>query len=194
MQIGNACGTIGLLHAISNTQAVQAISTDSPLHKLLQSARPLSPHARAELLQSSRELATAHSAAASSGQSAAPAIEDAVDLHFVAFVRDAGGELAEFDGRRKGVVRRGVGVEKQQDLLQQAAHWIKENYVSKMRGSGPRPMPVFSFLFRIDICASSVFGMLISFPPFNPTRTFLEQMTLSPDSLNFNLIALGPAA
>ena len=96
----------------------------------------------------SRELQTVHSEISTQGQTAAPAAEDPVNLHFICFIRDAKtGELTELDGSRKGPVKRGVQVAQQADLLKVAAKWIQENY-----------------------------------------------MSLNPNEVNFNLIALGPAA
>nr|UOP57048.1 putative ubiquitin carboxyl-terminal hydrolase [Thecaphora frezii] len=145
--IGNACGTIGLLHALSNTRALEAVREDSPLRRLLDQARPLVPAERAQLLASSKELESVHSATASAGQSAAPQSTDEVDLHFVCFVRDRQGELVELDGRRKGPLKRGVKVASQQELLSKAVEFVQQHY-----------------------------------------------MTKNPDEVNFNLIALGPAA
>lgn len=115
-QIGNACGTIGLLHSIANSTARDAVSPSSPLATLLARAAPLDPLARAKLLSESRELETAHSVTASAGQTAAPAATDDVNLHFVCFVRDNNARLVELDGRRRGVLDRGE-CPTQDDLL-----------------------------------------------------------------------------
>ena len=59
------------------------------------------------MLETSPELASAHASAAAKGDTAAPQAEDKIDLHFVAFVKAADGELWELDGRRKGPIKRG---------------------------------------------------------------------------------------
>ena len=105
--IRNACGLIGLLHAITNGAAREQIQPGSDLEKLLKEAVPLKPKERADLLYSSRELEAAHSTAAAKGDSTAPEAEAAVDLHFVAFVKGKDGDLWELDGRRKGPLNRG---------------------------------------------------------------------------------------
>jgi len=105
--IRNACGLIGLLHSITNGAARDQIMENSDLHKLLQEALPLKPEERAELLYKSQALEAAHQTAAQRGDSAAPAAEANVDLHFVAFVKDKHGDLWELDGRRKGPLNRG---------------------------------------------------------------------------------------
>jgi len=105
--IGNACGLIGLLHAVSNGEARSNIAPNSKLASLLEAAIPLAPSERADLLYESQTLELAHSAAASGGDTAAPAADDSIDLHFVCFVKAADGHLWELDGRRKGPLNRG---------------------------------------------------------------------------------------
>jgi ubiquitin carboxyl-terminal hydrolase L3 len=105
--IGNACGLIGLLHAVSNGAAKQHIKKDSDLAKLLADAIPLKPKERADLLYGSQALESAHASAASGGDTAAPAADDKVDLHFVCFVKTEDNNLWELDGRRKGPLNRG---------------------------------------------------------------------------------------
>lgn len=114
--IRNACGLIGLLHAICNGAASEQIVAGSDLDGLLRQAVPLEPEARAELLYRSQALEAAHAKAAAKGDTVAPEAEANVDLHFVAFVKDTEGELWELDGRRKGPLKRGrLGVD--EDVL-----------------------------------------------------------------------------
>jgi ubiquitin carboxyl-terminal hydrolase L3 len=129
--IGNACGTIGLLHSIANSSAKDTLSESSPLAVLLKEALPLDVKDRAEYLQTSKSLAKAHTSSASTGQTAAPSADEKCELHFVSFIRDpASHRLFELDGRRHGPVDRGVEIPKQEDLLKAATQWIASNYVS----------------------------------------------------------------
>ena len=105
--IRNACGLIGLLHAITNGAAREHIVPGSDLDKLLQAAIPLTPNKRADLLYESKSLEAAHATAAQKGDSTAPQAEAAIDLHFVAFIKSQNGDLWELDGRRKGPLNRG---------------------------------------------------------------------------------------
>lgn len=93
---------------------------DSDLHKLLQSAIPLAPIERADLLYNSQALESAHAGAASQGQSHTPDAADDVDLHFVCFVKDEKNNLWEMDGRRKGPLNRGQLAE-DEDVLSEKA-------------------------------------------------------------------------
>ncbi|OKL61566.1 hypothetical protein UA08_03578 [Talaromyces atroroseus] len=105
--IRNACGLIGLLHAVSNGEVRSHIIPGSDLDNLLRDAEPLKPAERADLLYDSKALEAAHADAAKLGDTAAPEAEDQVDLHFVAFVKALDGGLWELDGRRKGPLKRG---------------------------------------------------------------------------------------
>ncbi|TIA67725.1 cysteine proteinase [Aureobasidium pullulans] len=105
--IGNACGLIGVLHAVSNGPARDFITPGSDLAKLLEDAIVLKPAQRADLLYESQALENAHQAAATGGDTAAPSAEDNVDLHYVCFVKSSTNHLWEMDGRRKGPLNRG---------------------------------------------------------------------------------------
>jgi len=98
------------------------LSTDpnSNLAKLLNDAIPLKPIERADLLYESEALETAHQAAASGGDTSAPAAEDNVDLHYVCFVKSQNNELWELDGRRKGPLNRGE-LSPDEDVLSEKA-------------------------------------------------------------------------
>lgn len=118
--IRNACGLIGLLHAVSNGEPRRHILPNSSLESLLRDAESLPPAERADLLYESRALESAHADAAKRGDSAAPLAEDSVDLHFVAFVKGDDGMLWELDGRRKGPLARGK-IKDDEDALSEAA-------------------------------------------------------------------------
>lgn len=118
--IGNACGLIGVLHGVSNGAARKQVIPDTELDKLIKRAVPLKPRERAELLEETESLETAHQEAASTGDTAAPAAEDNVDLHYVCFVKSENGHLWEMDGRRKGPLDRGE-LAADEDVLSDAA-------------------------------------------------------------------------
>jgi ubiquitin carboxyl-terminal hydrolase L3 len=129
--IGNACGTIAMLHAIANSRDAMGLGCEgdeegdgaedaaadddendeqSFLRRFLAATTPLSPAERGRYLerppQGAPDLEAAHRRAAERGATAAPAAEDDVDLHFVALV-PALGKVWELDGRRRGAVEHG---------------------------------------------------------------------------------------
>lgn len=118
--IRNACGLMGLLHAVSNGPARGFVESGSDLDKLIKTAVPLPPTERSKLLEQTPALATAHQEAASKGDTAAPDAQDDVDLHYVCFVKSEDGTLWELDGRRKGPIARGT-LEKDEDVLSEKA-------------------------------------------------------------------------
>ncbi|KAI2607254.1 ubiquitin carboxyl-terminal hydrolase [Hypoxylon fragiforme] len=138
--IRNACGLMGLLHAVSNGPARGFIEPDTPLHRLLNASIPLHPTERSALLEKTPELATAHQEAASRGATAAPDAQDDVDLHYVCFVKTevggdgSGGTLWELDGRRKGPIARGHLGPNEDVLSEQALLWGPLKFLE--RGGG----------------------------------------------------------
>ncbi|KAI9842939.1 MAG: ubiquitinyl hydrolase 1 [Thelocarpon superellum] len=118
--IGNACGLYGLLHSVSNGEARGFVDPSSSLAELLTSAIPLGPAERSDLLYNSPALESAHAAAAVKGDTAAPAAEADVELHYVCFVKSTHDQhLWELDGRRHGPLDRGyLGDE---DVLSESA-------------------------------------------------------------------------
>ncbi|GAA5861868.1 hypothetical protein JCM8547_008580 [Rhodosporidiobolus lusitaniae] len=101
--IANACGTFALLHTLAN---VDVPISEGPLTELFARCVDKTPLERAQLLVQSNELEEVHSETAQTGQTAAPALEDDTDLHFVTFV-DHNGFLIELDGRRNSPINHG---------------------------------------------------------------------------------------
>lgn len=103
--IGNACGTIGLLHAVGNARQVvpDLVVSGSHLERLLDTTASLEPDQIAEHLESDETLEEVHTDAATQGQT--EAVED-IDNHFVCFVQ-VEGNLYELDGRKKFPINHG---------------------------------------------------------------------------------------
>eukprot|EP00048_Salpingoeca_helianthica_P016007 m.229905 g.229905 ORF g.229905 m.229905 type:complete len:232 (-) comp17868_c0_seq1:35-730(-) len=96
--IGNACGTIGIIHALANNVDKINIGEGS-LKSFLTRTAGLSPEERGQALEQSDAITAGHQAAAQDGQSAAPAADEEVLLHFICFTR-VDGRLLEFDGTK----------------------------------------------------------------------------------------------
>ncbi|OIT26373.1 PREDICTED: ubiquitin carboxyl-terminal hydrolase 3-like [Nicotiana attenuata] len=118
--VGNACGTIGLLHAIGNITSEIKLDEDSFLDKFFKSTAHMDPIERASFLENDREMEVAHSVAATAGDTEAP---ENVNTHFICFTC-VDGQLYELDGRRSGPISHGAS--SPTNLLQDAAKVIQQ--------------------------------------------------------------------
>eukprot|EP00249_Psilotum_nudum_P002883 c16106_g1_i1 orf=312-1001(-) len=97
--VGNACGTVGLLHAVGNILSQVHIAEGSYFERFFEATAKMTPNERAEFLEKDAEIEGAHSVAASAGDTKPPNLDASVDLHFVCFVC-VDGDLYELDGRK----------------------------------------------------------------------------------------------
>ncbi|KAK0731546.1 hypothetical protein B0H67DRAFT_549291 [Lasiosphaeris hirsuta] len=107
--IGNACGSIGLVHCALNGPAAQHVLPGSTLAQLRDAAVPLAMEERAQMLHDSDEFEAAHKAVVELGDTAPPTVEGEANVgqHFVAFVKAEDGHLWELEGSRLGPIDRG---------------------------------------------------------------------------------------
>ena len=110
-RIGNACGTIGILHALANisTSDTECIKKGSWLDRFYASCpRSLSPADKAAVLENDKEIETMHDNATAddANQTGRGELDDDVNTHFVALVSVDGG-LYELDGRKVAPIRHG---------------------------------------------------------------------------------------
>jgi len=132
--IKNACGMFGVLHGVLNGSARDYINKESPLAELLSQAIPLNPMGRAELVESSTALESAHQSAASEGSSTVPDAEADVDLHYICFVKAPNNHLYELDGSRKGPLDRGE-LSADEDVLSEKALDQIRGFINREEGS-----------------------------------------------------------
>lgn len=127
-RIGNACGTIGLLHALLNTPEglQQTFEPDSWLSNFASLCPPqLDPIAKAETLENDNKIATLHDEATSSESNATNRgnLDDDIITHFIALVC-VKNVLYELDGRKLGPIKHGTTTP--QTLLSDSCAVIKE--------------------------------------------------------------------
>jgi ubiquitin carboxyl-terminal hydrolase L3 len=97
--IGNACGTIGILHALANNGAHVQRAADGFFARFVGATAKMSPAERAAFVEGDTELDTAQGDAAAAGQTANQDIDARINLHFIAYVEHAG-VVYELDGRQ----------------------------------------------------------------------------------------------
>ena len=106
--VGNACGTVGILHALGNARhhPLCHIHADSYLANFFAKTAKMTPEEIAAYLEADEQIETIHGAAAVEGQSEAPPEDEEVNTHFVCFTC-VEGCLYELDGRKAGPVNHG---------------------------------------------------------------------------------------
>ena len=125
--IGNACGTIALLHSLGNNKAV--LTSDGFLQQFMEDTKEYTHAERGEYLEHGAGascLEKIHAEAAHAGVTRAPSVDEEINLHFVAFVEHNGG-LWELDGRKAGPVYHGKA--DGNSLLQRVAEVVKKEYI-----------------------------------------------------------------
>uniref|UniRef100_A0A7S2VUH0 Ubiquitin carboxyl-terminal hydrolase n=1 Tax=Norrisiella sphaerica TaxID=552664 RepID=A0A7S2VUH0_9EUKA len=103
--VGNACGTIGVMHAVLNNTNKIKLKETTFLAKFLASTKNMDASARAKALEESKDLEVEHQVVARAGKTKANAREFA-NLHFISFVA-VNDVLYELDGRKSQPISHG---------------------------------------------------------------------------------------
>lgn len=124
--IGNACGTIGIIHAAANLSTLTGgdvpMAEGSFLESFVKKTLEMTPEKRAEELEKDDAIEAEQAAAVAEGQSDVEAQAE-TNAHFVAFVEKEG-HLYLMDGRRSGPIN--LGPSSRATLLEDAVAVIKE--------------------------------------------------------------------
>lgn len=135
--IGNACGSIGLLHAAINGPAAKLILSGSPLEKIRRDAIPLKMPERAQILYDCQPFEDAHASVANIGDTAPPQDLGAhAGQHFVTFVKADDGHLWELEGSRKGPIDRGALAEDEDVLSPRALELGLKRVIKLVQDAG----------------------------------------------------------
>jgi len=121
--VGNACGTVGVMHSLANNAETVKLEDGSSLADFIKTTAGMTPEARGGELEKFNRIASAHEEIASEGQTAAPSADEHLVTHFVAFVHKDG-SLYELDGRRAGPINHGPSTP--ETLLKDAAVICKQ--------------------------------------------------------------------
>lgn len=117
--VGNACGTIGILHAIGNATSEIKLVKESYLDRFFKTTANMDPSERAAFLEKDTEMEDAHSVAATAGDTEA---SSDVDEHYICFTC-VDGELYQLDGMKSQPISHGPS--SPSNLLQDVVKIIK---------------------------------------------------------------------
>ena len=121
--IGNACGTIGLLHSLGNNLDKIELTEGALKDYFSKTESCTTPEEIGSQLEASDAITVAHDESAHEGQTEAPALEDAVNLHFICFVEKKGA-LYELDGTKDFPINHGATTP--DTLLEDSIKVVKE--------------------------------------------------------------------
>ena len=130
--VGNACGTIAVIHSVANNLDQLILEPESPFLKFCQQSS-LNAEQLADELNKAEFLHAATTVVASEGQTATPDAEDEVDSHFIAFVRNKASRLVELDGQKPGPVDHGVCAP--EEVFAKALRIVREDLMTKDPGN-----------------------------------------------------------
>lgn len=116
--VDNACGTVGIVHAVANNIGSVNVREGSILQRFIASTKTASPAERAATFESDPELDQAQGVAANEGQTTNQDINAKINLHFICQAV-VNGALYEFDGRKEKPLNLGTCTPEQ--LLKRAA-------------------------------------------------------------------------
>jgi len=140
--VGNACGTIAVMHALcNNIESIQLI--DGPLKNYLDQVKNGTPEERGKVLEESKELAEIHREFAVKGQTEHPNELDYVGAGFVAFI-EKDGHLLELDGghRQTGPIYHGLTTP---DTLLKDTVKVCQKLIKALEGTSFESSPEYRF-------------------------------------------------
>jgi len=125
--IGNACGTIALIHSLCNCADEIGI-TGGFFRTFIETTKNMTADERAGFLEDHTELEESHEKASKEGQTKAPPVDDDVNLHFIAFIRKQG-HIYEMDGRKHAPINHGNT--NNDTFLKDVVGVIKRNFIDR---------------------------------------------------------------
>lgn len=120
--VGDACGTVAILHSIANARSFMKFEKDSYLSKFFEVTNAMTPEQIAEYLEKDTDIEELHQKAVEEGHSEIP-ISGTVNTHFMCFTH-CDGHLYELDGRKKFPINHGPS--SQETLLKDSCAAIKK--------------------------------------------------------------------
>lgn len=129
--IGNACGTVGIIHAIGQAKQQVDLPLTGWLNAFFQECEGKSPMERADIMEhgeAADELEELHEEAAADDDNTS-AVDANLNNHFITFVVGRDNHLYECDGRKEWLVNHGKS--SKETLLQDACKVIQEKFFAR---------------------------------------------------------------
>lgn len=129
--VGNACGTMAILHSLTNNMTKLPMSDEAFLKRFYTATKSMDPDEKAAYFEKDNEFDAVHAEAAQEGQTEAPSENDKVEPHYVAFIHQ-NGRLVELDGCKEGPIDHG---ETTTDRLLEDTAKVSQQVIAKAAGS-----------------------------------------------------------
>lgn len=129
-EFGNACGTIAIIHSVSNA----GLEMKDPLSSFLKDSEGKDACNRGRALVAASRIRELSNSTAAAGETEGAGTDDNQGQHYIAFVRGSDNALWELDGRNvddAGLAFPICHGPIATDFLREAARVIKENFVAK---------------------------------------------------------------
>ena len=94
------------------------------------------PALRSFILEQSSELETTYQEAALRGSTAAPALGEEVDLHYICFIKSRNGAVYEMDGDAAGPIETGIQLNEGDDLFEASVLECARKRIAKAGAEG----------------------------------------------------------
>jgi len=141
-ELGNACGTIAIIHSFINNFDLLGFESESVIGKFLERMKGKTPQEKGIALNLDDEINLLHNQLSAEGQT--EVVDGKVDYHFVCFTA-VNGKLYELDGTKPIPIS--YGDLANNSLIQLAGETIKRHYIDPnpdvvefaLIGLGPPP-------------------------------------------------------
>jgi len=126
--VGNACGTIAVIHSIANNFDNVEFNSASFLKDFISTTKQQNPLEKCNAMATNEDILKASDSCASEGQTAVSAADDDLDYHYICFIQK-NKSLYQLDGMQAGPVC--LKATDESTFLQDVVDHIKVNYIEK---------------------------------------------------------------
>eukprot|EP00026_Physarum_polycephalum_P017833 Phypoly_transcript_19188.p1 GENE.Phypoly_transcript_19188~~Phypoly_transcript_19188.p1 ORF type:complete len:237 (+),score=49.25 Phypoly_transcript_19188:36-713(+) len=126
--VGNACGTIAVIHSIANNINSLEFDSTSFLKDFVNSTKQNSPLEKCHLMATNEQILKASDSCAREGQTAVAEADDELDYHYICFI-NKNNSIYQLDGMHAGPVL--LQSTSESSFLQDVVQHVKVNFIEK---------------------------------------------------------------